>query len=123
MLDRALRNPKIEFKTPFALEDTDGGNRLERVYLKNVETGAVEPLEASGLFLAIGHQPNTDVFHGQIEMDPAGYIKTDGHTRTNIEGVFAAGDCVDHVYRQGITAAGQGCMAAIQAERWLAEHP
>jgi thioredoxin reductase (NADPH) len=121
MLERAKKNPKIKFKVPYALEDTHGEKTLEQLKIKNLQTGAVETLAAAGLFLAIGHEPNTALFKGQIHLDDVGYVKTDGHARTNIEGVFAAGDCVDHVYRQAITAAGQGCMAAIQAERWLAE--
>jgi thioredoxin reductase (NADPH) len=122
MLDRAKAHPKITFKVPYTLEDTHGEKTLEQLRIKNVKTGALETLSAAGLFLAIGHDPNTGLFKGHIHMDEVGYVKTDGHTRTNIEGVFAAGDCVDHVYRQAITAAGQGCMAAIQTERWLAEH-
>lgn len=121
MVDRARKNPKIVFKTPYVLEDTHGERNLEQLKIKNMNTGAVETLSAAGLFLAIGHDPNTGVFKGQIDLDEAGYVKTDGHTHTNVDGVFAAGDCVDHVYRQAVTAAGQGCMAAIQAERWLAE--
>jgi thioredoxin reductase (NADPH) len=123
MLDRVRSNPKIVIKTPYTLEDTVGDKTLDQLKLKNTKTGAVETVSAAGLFLAIGHEPNTGVFKGILNLDDVGYMKTDGHTRTNIEGVFAAGDCVDHVYRQAITAAGQGCMAAIQAERWLAEHP
>ncbi len=123
MLDRVKAHPKIEIKVPYTLADTTGDKTLGELKLKQVKTGAVETVAASGLFLAIGHEPNTDLFKGILNLDDVGYVKTDGHTRTNIEGVFAAGDCVDHVYRQAITAAGQGCMAAIQAERWLAEHP
>jgi len=123
MLNRARKNPKIGWRTNVSLEDTVGDGLLKAIKLKNIKTGAVEELPVNGLFLAIGHEPNTGVFKGQIELDPVGYIKTDGHTRTNVPGVFAAGDCVDHVYRQAITAAGQGCMAAIQAERYLeAQH-
>ncbi|MBL0349839.1 MAG: thioredoxin-disulfide reductase [Elusimicrobia bacterium] len=120
MLERAKKNPKIKFKVPYGLEDTHGEKTLEQLKVKNLNTGAVETLAAAGLFLAIGHEPNTALFKDRIKLDDVGYILTDGHARTNVEGVFAAGDCVDHVYRQAITAAGQGCMAAIQAERWLA---
>jgi thioredoxin reductase (NADPH) len=123
MLERVKAHPKITIKTPYTLEDSTGDKTLEQVKLKNVKTGVLETLSAAGLFLAIGHEPNTGLFKGIINLDDVGYLKTDGNTRTNIEGVFAAGDCVDHTYRQAITAAGQGCMAAIQAERWLAEHP
>lgn len=119
MLDRARNHPKIDWKTPYTLADTSGNQTLERIKIRNVETGALEDIPASGLFLAIGHKPNTDVFKGQIHLDDVGYIRTDGRTRTNIEGVFAAGDCVDHIYRQAITAAGQGCMAAIEVARYL----
>ena len=121
MLKRARGNPKIKIKTPFVLEDTRGGKLLQKVVLKNVRTGALEELPANGLFLAIGHRPNTDVFKGQIELDEAGYVKPspDSLVRTNVPGVFAAGDCVDKRYRQAVTAAGTGCMAALEAQRWL----
>ena len=123
MIERVKKNPKILLKTPYVLEDTHGEKTLEQIKVKNTATGAVETIAASGLFMAIGHEPNTGVFKGQIALDETGYVKTDGHTRTNVDGVFAAGDCVDHIYRQAVTAAGQGCMAAITVERWLAEHP
>jgi thioredoxin reductase (NADPH) len=123
MVERVKTHPKIKIKTPYVLEDTLGGKTLEQIKLKNAKTGALETLSANGLFMAIGHEPNTALFKGKVALDEVGYVKTDGHARTNVEGVFAAGDCVDHVYRQAITAAGQGCMAAIQTERWLAEHP
>ena len=123
MLERVKAHPKITIKVPYTLEDTQGDKTLGELKIKNVKTGALETISAAGLFLAIGHEPNTGMFKGILNLDDVGYLKTDGHTRTNIEGIFAAGDCVDHVYRQAITAAGQGCMAAIQAERWLAEHP
>jgi len=123
MVERVKKNPKIAVKTPYVLEDTHGEKTLEQIKIKNIATGAVETVAASGLFMAIGHEPNTGVFKNQIALDETGYVKTDGHTRTDVEGVFAAGDCVDHVYRQAVTAAGQGCMAAITVERWLAEHP
>ncbi len=122
MQERVKKHPKIAIKTNYVLEDTEGDKLLHTLKLKNVKTGQVEALPANGLFLAIGHEPNTGIFKGQIDLDETGYIKTDGNTRTNIDGVFAAGDCVDKVYRQAITAAGQGCMAAIQAERWLEHH-
>ncbi|MBL8024553.1 MAG: thioredoxin-disulfide reductase [Elusimicrobia bacterium] len=123
MLDRVKAHPKIVVKVPYTLENTSGDKTLGELKLKHATTGAVETVPASGLFLAIGHEPNTNLFKGILNLDDVGYVKTDGNTRTNIEGVFAAGDCVDHTYRQAVTAAGQGCMAAIQAERWLAEHP
>jgi thioredoxin reductase (NADPH) len=123
MLERAQKHEKISWKTNSVLEDTMGDKLLEGIVIRNLKTGATEKLPVNGLFLAIGHEPNTGIFKGQIELGPQGYVKTDGDTRTSVPGVFAAGDCVDHVYRQAVTAAGQGCMAAIQAERLLeAEH-
>jgi thioredoxin reductase (NADPH) len=122
MVERVQKNPKILIKTPYVLEDTHGEKTLEQIRIKNVANGAVETLPTSGLFMAIGHEPNTGVFRGQIDLHDTGYVKTDGHTRTNVTGVFAAGDCVDHVYRQAITAAGQGCMAAISVDT-LARSP
>jgi thioredoxin reductase (NADPH) len=119
MLDRAKKNPKIQWKIPYSIVDSHGSDLLEKLTIKNEKTGQIEELAVGGLFLAIGHEPNTGIFKGQIDLHPTGYIKTDGHTLTNIKGVFAAGDCVDHIYRQAITAAGQGCMAALQAERYL----
>ncbi len=119
MIDRARANPKIHWKTPYVLVDTVGSDLLEKLKIRNIATGAEEEIAASGLFLAIGHKPNTELFQDQIDLDSVGYVATDGHTRTNVPGVFAAGDCVDHIYRQAITAAGQGCMAAIQVARWL----
>lgn len=119
MLERAEKNPKIQWKVPYTLIDTHGSDLLEKLTIKNEKTGKVEELPANGLFLAIGHEPNTSIFKGQITLEPTGYIHTDGHTRTNVTGVYAAGDCVDHIYRQAITAAGQGCMAALQAEKHL----
>lgn len=121
MLDRAHANPKIQFITPAVVEEVLGvEEKLVRgVRLRNVETGEVWERAVDGLFVAIGHIPNTKVFHGQIELDPAGYIVSKGGARTNIEGVFHAGDVQDTVYRQAITAAGAGCMAAMECERFL----
>jgi thioredoxin reductase (NADPH) len=128
MLDRARANPKIEFLTPYIVEEALGeDNKLTGVRVANVETGTEQRLPADGLFVAIGHDPNTKLFVGQLDMDEAGYLVTrPGSTATNVEGVFAAGDVVDHTYRQAITAAGSGSMAALDAERWLSEregHP
>ena len=119
MQDRAAKNPKIAFIWDTAVEEVLGGERLESVRLKNLKSGAVTQMKVDGLFVAIGHTPNTRLFEGKLEMDKAGYIITREGSRTSVAGVFAAGDCQDHVYRQAITAAGSGCMAAIDAERFL----
>jgi thioredoxin reductase (NADPH) len=119
MQDRAQRNPKIEFVLDTAVVEVLGKDRVEGVRLKNLKSGAVSERKVDGVFVAIGHVPNTRIFQGKIDMDQAGYIKTREGSRTNVPGVFAAGDCQDHVYRQAITAAGSGCMAAIDAERFL----
>jgi thioredoxin reductase (NADPH) len=125
MQDRAMRNPKISFVWNSVVVDVLGEHSVEGLVLKDVVTGQEETLAVSGLFVAIGHAPNTSLFEGQLEMDRAGYIVTRGGSRTSVEGVFAAGDVQDAVYRQAVTAAGSGCMAAIDAERWLEaqEHP
>jgi thioredoxin reductase (NADPH) len=120
MQQRAFENPKIEFIWDTVLTEalaTDG--KLTSVRMKNVKTGDETTREAGGLFIAVGHDPATKIFEGQIDLDPAGYILVHDGSRTSVEGVFAGGDCVDHVYRQAVTAAGMGCMAAIDAERWL----
>lgn len=125
MYDRAKSNPKIKFMLNKVVKDVLGKEEMGRkqmmgVLLEDTITGKTEELQAEGLFIAIGHKPNTDLFNGQLNMDETGYLKVKpGTTYTNIEGVFAAGDVADHVYRQAITAAGTGCMAAIDAERWL----
>jgi thioredoxin reductase (NADPH) len=122
MLDRARANEKIEFVTPVVVEDVLGveSGKLTGLRLRNVETGDVSELTADGLFVAIGHDPTTALFRDQLDHDDEGYLVTKpGSTATNIDGVFAAGDVVDHVYRQAVTAAGMGCMAALDAERWL----
>ncbi len=125
MRDRASKNPKISFVWNSAVSEVlgkeEGGKKsLTGVKLKNLKTGEVSTLRTDGLFIAIGHEPNTQVFKGQIDMDERGYIVTKGRsTATNIPGVFAAGDVADPTYRQAITAAGMGCTAAIDAERFL----
>lgn len=121
MLDRARKNPKITFLPATVVEDIYDvdKNTVTGVKLRNVDTDKTWDQEVSGFFVAIGHIPNTKAFRGQIDLDPEGYIVTHGGARTNIEGVFHAGDVQDRVYRQAITAAGAGCMAAIEAERFL----
>ena len=119
MQDRARRNPKIEFVWDSEVADVIGKEKVEGVRLRNLKTGATTERKVDGVFVAIGHVPNTRIFEGVIDMDQAGYIRTKEGSRTNVPGVFAAGDCQDHVYRQAITAAGSGCMAAIDAERFL----
>ena len=122
MRERALKNPKLEIIWDTVLEDAIGADYLTGARLKNVKTQEERELEVAGLFYAIGHTPNTSIFNGQLDLDDAGYIKVRAGTQeTNIEGVFAAGDVHDHKYRQAITAAGTGCAASLEAERWLAE--
>ncbi len=125
MLERARENPKIRFLTPYVVEeilDVQKG-AVESIRLRNTETGKEELLPVDGVFLGIGHEPNTRVFRGILDMDDEGYLKTYHGSHTNIEGVFAAGDVADRIYRQAITAAGSGCMAALDAEKFLSEHP
>jgi thioredoxin reductase (NADPH) len=123
MQDRAFANPKIEFKWNSEVSDVTGDGSVEAIRLHDTVTGAESELEVQGLFVAIGHDPNTALFRGQLDLDENGYIVTaPDSTRTSVEGVFAAGDVQDHVFRQAITASGSGCMAAIEAERWLGEH-
>lgn len=120
MLDRAKANPKIEMMTDTTVEEVLGDAKVTGLKLKNVKTGAISELPLDGMFLAIGHVPATDLFKGQIELDALGFINHAVNNMTSTEGVFAAGDCVDHCYRQAITAAGMGCQASIDATRWLA---
>jgi thioredoxin reductase (NADPH) len=120
MQERAFDNPKIELLWNHTVVDLLGTERLEGAVLRDVNTGEDTTLPVTGVFVAIGHRPNTDLFKGVLDMDDAGYLVTrPGSTWTNIEGVFACGDVQDHTYRQAITAAGSGCMAAIDCERWL----
>lgn len=122
MQKRVMGNPKIEILWNHETEEVLGGQEVKGVRVKNNQSGEIKELEVSGFFVAIGHQPNTEVFRDLLDMDENGYIKTvAGSTRTNIEGVFACGDAQDHIYRQAVTAAGTGCMAALDAERFLAE--
>lgn len=120
MAERALANPKIEFLWNHEVKDVLGENKVEALQLKNTMTGEVSTREFSGLFVAIGHSPRSELVREQINVDPEGYVEVVGRsTRTNVEGVFACGDLVDHVYRQAITAAGSGCQAALDAEKFL----
>ena len=121
MLERARNNPKITFLTGTVIEDILGENTVEGVRVKDVHTGEEQTLEVDGFFAAIGHVPATSVFDGQVEMDDGGYVFQKEHTMTSVPGVFAAGDVSDTRYRQAVTAASDGCMAAIDAERWLEE--
>jgi thioredoxin reductase (NADPH) len=120
MQDRAFKNPRIRFVWDSVVTDIAGDTKVEGLHLHNVVSGEDSFLPVTGVFVAIGHAPNTDLFTGQLEMDETGYIRTAaGSSATNVPGVFACGDVQDHVYRQAVTAAGTGCMAAIDAERWL----
>ncbi len=125
MQDKAQKNPKIAFVWDSVVEEilgkTDNGKKtVNAVKLKNLKTGTTTTMRSDGVFMGIGHKPNTDLFKGKLDMDAVGYLKVQpGSTKTNIAGVFAAGDVADSLYRQAVTAAGTGCMAAIDAERWL----
>ncbi|MHC5036677.1 MAG: thioredoxin-disulfide reductase [Planctomycetota bacterium] len=120
-VDMATENPKIEFLLDSVVEEVVGKERVNGARVRNVKSGETSTLPLEGVFVAIGHVPNTQVLQGKVAMDEEGYVLTFGGTRTNVPGVFAAGDVVDRVYRQAITAAGQGCMAAIDAGRYLQE--
>lgn len=123
MQERALANPKIEFAWNSTVEEVLGDEFVTGVRLRDVKTDEQRDLQVEALFVAIGHEPNTSLVRGQLKVDPVGYIQVEkGTTRTSVEGVFACGDAMDPSYRQAVTAAGTGCMAAIDAERWLAEH-
>jgi thioredoxin reductase (NADPH) len=120
MQDRAFDNDKIDFLWDSEVTEVLGDGKVEGVRVRNVKTQEESDVPVGGLFLAIGHTPNTSVFEGQLEMDDVGYLTVrEPSTYTSVEGVFAAGDVVDHTYRQAVTAAGMGCKAAIDAERWL----
>jgi thioredoxin reductase (NADPH) len=124
--ERLFKNPKIDVVWDSALDEVQGSDnppKVSHVRLKNIKTGATTERATDGVFIAIGHQPASELFAGQLEMKPSGYIITAGHsTATSVPGVFAAGDVTDDVYRQAVTAAGQGCMAALEAEKFLAAH-
>jgi thioredoxin reductase (NADPH) len=120
MQKRALENEKIEIMWNTVLEDAVGEQFVTGAQIKNVKSMEVKEISVAGIFYAIGHTPNTQAFKGQIDLDESGYIKVkEGTQATSVEGVFAAGDVQDHKYRQAVTAAGSGCAAALEAERWL----
>jgi len=124
MAERALDHPKIEVAWNSVVTKIEGGNVVEKVTIQDINKKEERSVEASGVFFAIGHKPNTDFLGGQIDLYDNGYIKVKpGRTTTNVEGVFAAGDVQDFIYRQAVSAAGSGCMAALDAERFLVEHP
>jgi thioredoxin reductase (NADPH) len=121
MQNRVMKNPKIEILWNTETVEILGDEEVTGVTVKNNKTNETKDLKISGFFVAIGHEPNPGIFKGVIDMDETGYILTvPGSTRTNVEGVFASGDAQDHIYRQAVTAAGTGCMAALDAERYLA---
>jgi thioredoxin-disulfide reductase len=121
MASRAEKDPKLDFAWNSVVESVNGDARVESVTLRDTVTGETRRLEVSGVFVAIGHDPRSALVKGQVELDEAGYVKVAaGSQATNLQGVFACGDLVDHTYRQAITAAGSGCQAALDAERWLA---
>ncbi len=123
MQDRAMSNEKIKFVWDSEVVEVLGEDRVNGLRLRNLRTGEESTLPVTGLFVAIGHDPRSELFAGQLPMDPAGYLLVEQpSTRTVLDGVFAAGDVVDHTYRQAVTAAGTGCAAALDAERWLADH-
>ena len=121
MQERALANEKIKVHFNYTVEDIQGDQKFQKVILKNVKNDEKVTLEAGGLFVAIGHEPNSKIFEGQVELDTNGYVVLKNNTETSIPGVFCAGDVHDHRYRQAVTAAGFGCMAAIDADKYLAE--
>ncbi len=123
MAERALSNPKIEMLWNTEVVDVLGAEKVEALSLKNTVTGEISKRDFTGLFVAIGHDPRSELVKGQIDLDAEGYVTVEGRsTRTNIEGVFACGDLVDHTYRQAITAAGSGCQSALDAEKFLSHH-
>ena len=126
MLERAREAENIEFLTPYVVEEflAGEGGALDRARVRHVETGEERELPMDGAFIAIGHEPQSEIVRGIVDTDDDGYVVTEGKsTRTNVTGVFAAGDLVDHTYRQAVTAAGSGCMAALDAEWYLRDNP
>jgi thioredoxin reductase (NADPH) len=121
MVDRAQKNPKISWIWDSAIDEVTGNGHVDGAKLKNLKTGTITPIKCEGVFVAIGHTPTTAFLNGQLKTNDNGYIVADDRTRTSVEGVFAAGDVMDDRYRQAVTAAGNGCKAALEAERWLAD--
>jgi len=122
MQERAQDNPKIQFQLNSEIEEINGNEKVQQVILKNNKTNEKTTLNVGGVFVAIGHEPNTEIFRNQIELDKQGYVILKNHTETSVSGVFAAGDVHDHTYRQAVTAAGYGCMAAIDVDGYLTEN-
>ena len=123
MQDRALANPKINFRWNSEVSEVLGDSKVTGLKLRDTQTGAESSIGVNGMFVAIGHDPRSELFAGQLPMNEEGYLLVEQPTtRTSVDGVFACGDVVDHIYRQAVTAAGTGCAAAIDAERWLADH-
>jgi thioredoxin reductase (NADPH) len=122
MQKKAMSNPKISFIWDSEVTNVLGDKRVTGLELRNVNDGSTKKVPADGLFIAIGHEPSTILFRGQLDTDPHGYVIVNDHTKTNIDGVFAAGDVKDARYRQAVTAAGSGCEAALDLERYLEEH-
>lgn len=122
MVDRVKKTPNIELVLNSEITEVTGNDLVTGINVKNTQTNETKNLDISGLFVAIGHTPNTKFLEGEIDLDEMGYVKTQDEIHTNVEGVFVAGDVHDHLYRQAITAAGMGCRSAIIAERWLSEH-
>jgi thioredoxin reductase (NADPH) len=121
MQERAMNNEKIKFHWDSVVTDIKGDQKMQQVILKNLKTNEETAIDAGGLFVAIGHEPNTKLFKDQVDLDKEGYVVLKNKTHTNVEGVFAAGDVHDRNYRQAVTAAGFGCMAAIDVDKYLTE--
>jgi len=122
MQERAFNNPKIQFHWNSKIEEINGNEKVQHVILRDIQSNEKTKLEVGGVFVAIGHEPNTKLFQGQVELDDKGYVVLKDHTETSVSGVFAAGDVHDHRYRQAVTAAGYGCMAAIDVDKYLTEN-
>ena len=122
MQERAFNNPKIQFHWNSEIEEINGNEKVQHVILRDIQSNEKTKLEVGGVFVAIGHEPNTKLFQGQVELDDQGYVVLKDHTETSVPGVFAAGDVHDHRYRQAVTAAGYGCMAAIDVDKYLTEN-